>query len=332
MKTPALNEMYWLVKREFWEHRGSFVWAPIITGGVVLLLTLMSIITGEVFRARGGVHVNGIDFNMITAHMGADALDTIGKALDISILTPVLLIGIVLFVVVFFYSLNSLYDDRRDRSILFWKSLPISDRDTVLSKVACATILAPAIAIVTSVVTGLLVLVMLAITASFHGANLWQMLWTLPHPFRIATIMLSNIPLYVVWALPTVGWLMLCSAWARGKPFLWALIIPVGTGIVVSWFNLMGLFNLSDKWFWGNVVGRALLSVFPGGWIPGQLSRDVASKFGQTASDNHQILANMLDLTHNYAVLITPEFLIGAIAGVAMLAGAIWLRRWRDDN
>ncbi|HEY1588171.1 MAG TPA: ABC-2 transporter permease, partial [Rhodanobacter sp.] len=181
-----MKTFYWLVKREFWEHRGSFVWAPIITGGVVLLLTLMSIITGEVFRARGGVHVNGIDFNTITAHMGADALDTIGKALDISILTPVVLIGIVLFVVVFFYSLNSLYDDRRDRSILFWKSLPISDRDTVLSKVACATVLAPAIAIVTSVVTGLLVLVMLAITASFHGANLWQMLWTLPHPFRIA--------------------------------------------------------------------------------------------------------------------------------------------------
>ena len=88
-----MKTFYWLVKLEFWEHRGSFVWAPVITGGIVLLLTLMSIITGEVFRARGGVHVNGIDFNTITAHMGADALDTIGKALDISILTPVVLIG-----------------------------------------------------------------------------------------------------------------------------------------------------------------------------------------------------------------------------------------------
>jgi len=327
-----MKNFYWLVKREFWEHRGSFLWAPIITGGVMLVLTLMSIITAEVFRSRSGMHVNGIDFNAITAHMGADALNTVGSALDISILAPGILIGMVLFVVVFFYCLGSLYDDRRDRSILFWKSLPLSDRDTVLSKAFCATVLAPAIAIIASVVTGLLILILMALTASLHGANLWQMLWTLPHPFHVTAAMLSVIPLYVVWALPTVGWLMLCSAWARNKPFLWALIIPVGSGIVVTWFNLMGLFDLDNKWFWGNVVGRALFSVFPGGWIPGQFANEAGSKFGHAATDNHQIFAGMLDLSHNYAVIASPQFLIGAAAGVAMLAGAIWFRRWRDDS
>jgi ABC-2 type transport system permease protein len=327
-----MKTFYWLIKREFWEHRGSFLWAPVITGCIVLALTLMSIITGEVFRSRAGVNVNGIDFKAITAHMDADALTTLGKLLDITILTPAILIGIVLFVVVFFYCLGSLYDDRRDRSILFWKSLPLSDRDTVISKAFCATVLAPAIAIVVSIATGLLGLIMLAITASFHGANLWQMLWTLPHPFRVTGTMLSSIPLYLVWALPTVGWLMLCSAWARGKPFLWALIIPVGSGIIVSWFNLMGVFSLSDKWFWSNIVGRALLSLMPGGWIPGQMSHDLASRLGQTAGDNQAAFANMLSLTHNYAVLASPQFLIGAVAGLAMLTGAIWFRRWRDDS
>ena len=327
-----MKTFYWLVKREFWEHRGSFMWAPIITGGVLLLLTLMSLVTSEVLRARGGVEVNGIDFNTITAHMGPDALITIGKALDLTILLPIVLIGIVLFMVVFFYCLGSLYDDRRDRSILFWKSLPISDRDTVLSKAFCATVLVPAVAIVVSVVTGLLILIMMAIVASMHGANLWQMLWTLPHPFHITASMLSCIPLYVVWALPTVGWLMLCSAWARNKPFLWALIIPIGSGIIVSWFNLMGLFNLSDKWFWGNVVARSLLSVIPGGWIPGQLFGHGDSHFDQADGDKHQILASVLAVSHNYSVLVTPEFLVGAAAGVAMIIGAIWFRRWRDDS
>jgi ABC-2 type transport system permease protein len=173
-----MKTFYWLVKREFWEHRGSFLWAPIITGGVILLMTSDGHHHREVFRARGGVHVNGIDFNTVTSHMGPDALQTIGKALDIVILAPMMLIGIVMFLVVFFYCLGSLYDDRRDRSILFWKSLPISDRDTVLSKAFCATVLVPVIAIVTSVVTGLLIMIMMAITASLHGANLWQMLWT----------------------------------------------------------------------------------------------------------------------------------------------------------
>ena len=327
-----MKTFYWLVKREFWEHRGSFLLAPIITGGVMLVLTLMGIITSEVFRARNGVQVNGIDFNTITAHMGPDALETIGKALDLAIMSPIVLIGIVLFLVVFFYCLGSLYDDRRDRSILFWKSLPISDRDTVLSKAFCATVLVPVIAIIVSVVTGLLIMVMMAIVASMHGANLWQMLWTLPHPFHITASMLSCIPLYVVWALPTVGWLMLCSAWARNKPFLWALIIPIGSGIIVSWFNLMGLFNLSDQWFWGNVVGRSLLSVIPGGWIPGQLFDHGSSQLDLAGADGHQVFASVLAMSHNYVALVSPEFLIGAAAGVAMLAGAIWFRRWRDDS
>ncbi len=331
MKTPAWKTMYWLVKREFWENRGSFLWAPVITGGIMLLLTLMGIITAEVFRMRSGIHFNGIDFNAITAHMDTDALNTLGNAFDVSIVSPAVLIGIVMFVVIFFYCLGSLYDDRRDRSILFWKSLPIADRDTVLSKVVCATLLAPAIAVATSVVTGLLLLIMMTVTASLHGANLWQML-TLAHPFRVTANMLSMIPLYAVWALPTVGWLMLCSAWARTKPFLWALIIPVGTGIVVSWFNLMGLFSLSDRWFWGNVVGRALLSLFPGGWVPGQVAANVGEKFGHAASDNHRIVGDMLDLSHNYAALVSPSFLIGAVVGVAMLVGATWFRRWRDDS
>ena len=327
-----MKTFYWLVKREFWENRGSFLWAPIITGSVMLLLTLMGIIAGEVFRMRNGVRINGIDFNAITAHMDADALSSIGKALDVSILTPAILISIVLFVVVFFYCLNSLYEERRDRTILFWKSLPISDRDTVLSKVACATVLAPAIAIVTSVITGLLILILLAITASLHGANLWQMVWTLPHPFQVTATMLASIPVYAIWALPTVGWLMLCSAWARSKPFLWALIVPIGSGIIVSWFNLMGLFQLGDKWFWGNVVGRALLSVFPGGWIPGQMSEGMGAKIGQMGTDNRQILRDMFNLPHLYAPLLSPEFLIGATVGAAMIAGAIWFRRWRDDS
>ncbi len=326
-----MKTFYWLVKREFWEHRGSFLWAPIITGGIVLLLTFMGITTAEVFRMRSGVQINGIDFNAITAHMDAGALSTLGNALDMSILSPAILVGIVMFLVIFFYCLGSLYDDRRDRSILFWKSLPISDRDTVLSKVACATMLAPTIAVVTSIVTGLLMLMMMTITASLHGANLWQMLG-LAHPFRVVANMLGMIPLYALWALPTVGWLMLCSAWARNKPFLWALIIPVGTGTFVSWFNLMGLFSLSDRWFWGNVVGRALLSLFPGSWVPWQVPGSAAAKFGQTASDNHQIMGDMLALSHNYSALVSPQFLIGAAAGIGMLAGAIWFRRWRDDS
>ena len=59
--------------------------------------------------------------------------------------------------------------------------------------------------------------------------------------------MLAWIPVYALWALPTVGWLMLCSAWARSKPFLWAVMIPMFAGIFVSWFDLMRGFNLESR-------------------------------------------------------------------------------------
>ncbi|PWK89896.1 hypothetical protein [Fulvimonas soli] len=318
-----MKTFYWLVKREFWENRGSFLFAPVICGGVVLLLTLMGVIAGEVFRSRAGVHVSGMDFAQLRSHLDAGDLDKFSMALDITMLVPSMLIGLVLFFVVFFYCTNTLADERRDRSILFWKSLPISDRATVLSKVVSAVVVAPVIATLAGIAAGLALLVLLAIAASFHGVNLWEMLWSLPHPLRITAHLLSNLPLYVVWSLPTVGWLMLCSAWARSKQFLWALALPIGSGILVGWFGLMDLFHRGTLWYWKNIVGRLLLSVFPGGWMP-----DHALGMAMGGADASRMFVSLTD----YSLLLTPPFLIGAVAGIVMIAGAIWLRRWRVDG
>ena len=140
MKIPAWKTMYWLVKREFWEHRGGFFWAPLISGGVFLVLNLMALITGEVlgghnahFNSVGGIdfggHPGGINLN---GNIDADMLGKIGTGLDIAMYAVAGIVLMIMAVIVFFYCLGSLYDDRRDRSILFWKSLPISNRATVL--------------------------------------------------------------------------------------------------------------------------------------------------------------------------------------------------------
>jgi len=228
----------------------------------------------------------------------------------------------VLGFVVFFYCLGALYDDRRDRSILFWKSLPISDASTVLSKVVSATVLAPVIAIVVGIVVGMLQLLIVAITLSFHGVNVWQLL-VLAHPFKVMFNLIGYTPLYVLWALPAVGWLLLCSAWARNKPFLWAVALPVATGLLISWFGIMGLFNLPTTWFWRNVVQRSLFSVFPGtGSLFGGMPHNVSNIDG----------LSVLDLSTTYQLLGSPDLWIGVAAGAALLAGAIWFRRWRDDS
>ncbi|WP_158885032.1 ABC-2 transporter permease [Rhodanobacter sp. L36] len=320
-----MKTFYWLVKREFWEHKGGFLWAPVITGGIFLLLNIMTIITAEVLGAQHGINF-GASGNLrhVIDNMDAGDMSHVGMALDLAMYSAMGLIVTVLGFVIFFYCLGSLYDDRRDRSILFWKSLPISDTGTVLAKLASATLLAPMIAVVVGIVVGMLQLIILAIVLSFHGINVWQLL-VLAHPFRVMANLVGYIPIYLLWALPSAGWLMLCSAWARGKPFLWAIALPIASGLLVTWFDVMGLFHLPTGWFWSNIVGRGLLSVFPGTNIALSASHFMENHGGEPSLD-------IMNLSQTYSTLALPQMWIGIIVGVALIAAAIWFRRWRDDS
>ena len=76
------------------------------------------------------------------------------------------------------------------------------------------------------------------------------------------------IPLYALWALPAVGWLMLCSAAARSKPFLWAVMVPVLGCALVSFANAVMSLGVDVGKLWYVVAYRGLASVFPATWVP----------------------------------------------------------------
>ncbi len=329
-----------LLQREFWEHKGGFFWAPIVAGGISLLLTLMAIIVGEVAMRRAiadgqfngdsvaqvngrDVTINGLDLGELTRQIPADKMHELASGVDLSLMMASMWPFIVLTFVVFFYCLGALYDDRKDRSVLFWKSLPLSDRDTVLSKAASALLVAPVLATLAALATMLGFLVLLSGVVLMHGGNPYILLWGPGSPLSIVMHFLASIPVYALWALPTVGWLLLCSAWARSKPFLWAIMIPVFAAIFVGWFDVMQVFNLDTAWFMKNITGRALLSVVPGSWMSAISLGDLEGPEG---------LARLMSLRTTYSVLATPQLWIGAVAGIAMILGAIRLRRWRDDN
>jgi ABC-2 type transport system permease protein len=321
-----MKTFYWLMKREYWEHRGGFMWAPVITGVVFLVLNVMAIVTAEVLGARHGMAIGGNDFRLMVEHADAGDLAQIGSAMDVAMLSSMGLIGIVMGLVVLFYCLGALYDDRRDRSVLFWKSLPVSNTSTVLSKVASAALVAPVIAVLVSIACGMVQLVIYASVLSLHGLHVWQLL-SLAHPFQVIGTLLSAIPLYALWALPAVGWLMFCSAWSRNKPFLWAVAVPVVGGLMVSWFGIMGLFNLPTAWFWTHVVQRALLSVFPGSSIVFS-DHDLSAMSNVDASNPLSVLSP----GHTYGLLATPNLWIGVAVGAVLIAAAVWFRRVRDDS
>src|SRR5205085_5485732 len=115
---------------------------------------------------------------------------------------------VVMFFVLFFYCLGSLYDDRRDRSVLFWKSLPVTNLETILSKVAMATVVVPALYLAFSFLLQLAVLVLLSVVVLFHGESPMTLVWEPATPIQLWTKMLATLPIGALWSLPTVGWLM----------------------------------------------------------------------------------------------------------------------------
>jgi ABC-2 type transport system permease protein len=251
--------------------------------------------------------------------------------MDIGLLTLGFPIGIALFFVVFFYGIGALYNDRSDRSALFWKSLPISDSSTVLSKVAAATVLAPVLATFAVIALQLGFLVLMSLYALLHGINPFPLLWSPTHLVALWVKLFLMLPVNALWALPTIGWLLLCSSFARSKPFLWAVMLPIFAGVANSWIGLMNHLSLSNTWFWRHIVGRLLLSIFPGSWLDAEKLREGLEETGGMHVGVHGISPSLTFEAIGEA-LGSPDMLIGIVAGLAMIAGAVYFRRQRTES
>lgn len=328
MNTKAFG---WLLKREYWENRGGFWTAPLVTVAIFLGLNALGLVTAEVFRGKleaNGAHIQiGVPISELTRNLGDKELHMVGEGLNMAMASYSFIIQVVLFFVLFFYLLGALYDERKDRSVLFWKSLPVSDTATVLSKVASALLVAPLLAFAITVLAQLALLGMLGLYALAHGINPIRFVWGPADPMMLWAHQLAAIPVQMVWALPAVGWLLLCSCWARTKPFLWAVLVPVAFGVFNAFFSLWGLFNVPNHWYWSNVAGRLLLSLTPMSWLS---QKGIVDQISQIQSE--QDLDLLYSLHGHLQILGSLETWIGAAIGCLMIAGAIHLRRWRDES
>jgi len=325
-----------LLRREFWEHRGGFLWAPAIAGAISLLLTAVFFVIAAVAISRAdgdarimlddgtSMSINGLDLGLLATQMSAEDKAQLASGIDLTMLMSATWPYIVMMFVMFFYCLGALYDERKDRSVLFWKSLPVGDGETVLSKVVSAVVVLPVIATLVAIATMFGFLVLLSAMVLLHGGSPWELIWAPGHPFQMSLYMLAGIPVYALWALPTVGWLMLCSAWARSVPFIWALVVPVLTGAFVSMFHIMHLVNLDSVWFWKNIVGRMLLGVIP-------MTYHDYGRLEALDVEGRGVL-ELVGPVGTYSNLAQPALWIGVVAGIVMLVLATRLRRWRDEG
>ena len=193
----ASRRFYWAVRRELWEHRSIYI-APLAAAAVFLLAFLTALTISPVHRHQ---------------------------PLDVPYEFAAGLIMGTAFIVGIFYSLDALYGERRDRSILFWKSLPVSDLTTVLSKFTIPLIILPLLSFAIAVVTQF---VMLLSSAVLMGSGLsGGTLGARMSFFHMSLMLLYHIlTVHGLWYAPIYGWFLLVSAWAPRAPFVWAFLPP----------------------------------------------------------------------------------------------------------
>jgi ABC-2 type transport system permease protein len=138
-------------------------------------------------------------------------------------------IGLLVAVV---YCLDALYGERRDRSILFWKSLPVSDLTTVLSKASIPLLVLPLVTLAATVATHAVMLLASSAVLAASGTSA-ETLWRHVPFFDVSVATFAHVvAFHGLWYAPFYGWLLLVSAWAKRVPFLWATLPVVAIGVV----------------------------------------------------------------------------------------------------
>jgi ABC-2 type transport system permease protein len=200
--------MYWSIRRELWENRSTYI-APLIAAVVFLFGFMINMVA--VRRSIGA--------SLLDPAQQHDLLTTRYELSASLIMGTALIVGI-------FYSLEALYGERRDRSILFWKSLPVSDLTTVLSKLTIPLVILPLLSFAITLATQFIMLLLTSVILLGSGVNI-AALWTEVSFFHVSFVLLYHlVTVHGLWYAPLYGWLLMVSAWAPRAPFLWAFLPP----------------------------------------------------------------------------------------------------------
>jgi ABC-2 type transport system permease protein len=221
-----------------------------------------------------------------------------------------MLIILIAFLVGFFYSLEALHGERRDRSILFWKSLPVSDLTTVLAKASVPLVVLPLLVIAVVLVLHLSMLLLGLAVVSLSGADA-EMMWAKLPFFQLEVGLLYAATVMTLWHAPLYGWLLLVSGWARRATFLWA-VLPL---VAVSVFERIA-FHTAHL---GSLLGDRVYGF-------------TAKAFNLTLPDGTPVDGHFIPLTQFTPLkfLSSPGLWLGLVFAAIFLAAAVRLRRYRE--
>jgi ABC-2 type transport system permease protein len=299
-----------LLQRELWEHRSIYI-TPLV---VAILLTLAAL--------TGQVSINGMD-HMDIGIVGASNLPENARA---AVLTGIM-IGLsttfvfAMMIMTIFYALDALYAERKDRSILFWRSIPVTDFETVLSKLLIAIVVIPLVAFAMIVVTHLAVLLFSSVWIGARGGSAMHLIWGSAPFLDNWTATLIFVLALPLWLSPFIGWFLLISAFTKRSPFLVA-------------FLPFAILPLLEKMLFDSTV---FVEAFFVRSIKMPLFTDLETmerlfEDGESFAGLGDAQLSLLGLMDLGGFLSNPGFWLGLIVCGLFTSAAIYVRRYRDDS
>ncbi|HVO56918.1 MAG TPA: hypothetical protein VMT51_04395 [Dongiaceae bacterium] len=212
---PFARRLYWLVRRELWEFRSLYI-GPFAAA----VLTVIGGFFAAV-KLPGKLHA-------AAALSAADQIRIVQDPYNFA----ALLLMLATFLLSVVYCLEALYSERRDRSILFWKSQPVSDTLTVLSKAFIPLIFLPLYTFVLTVAVQIAMVLMSVVSLTLSGVGT-SLLWAgLPLLNMWTGILFHLITVHSLWYAPFFGWFLFISAYARRVPLLWATLPVLALALI----------------------------------------------------------------------------------------------------
>jgi ABC-2 type transport system permease protein len=280
--------IYWSVRRELWENR----WLYVAPAGIAAFILLV-FVAGSIRQP-----------SRVAESLAVKPADSLGALANTGVGAPMVLLMAMLLIGVF-YSLEALQTERRDRSILFWKSLPVSDTATVLSKFMVPVMVLPVLTCVLIAAAQLAMLILGGAVLLLTGSEA-RAAWA-AFPFLLWPAMAYFVAAMTLWHAPVYAGLILISAWSRRAPFLWATL-PLLVMIVVERHTFYTSYVTAFlTWRWLGFFSEAFA---------------FAGRTGQSAE-------RLPGLTPGN-FFASPGLWLGALFAAACLVAAIRLRRERE--
>jgi len=306
-----IAHQYALVRREIWEHRAVWL-TPVVVAGLMTLMLLAGYVFASAYDELIELGIVGAQNVAADEHRRA--------ALTAFLMGPTSVFIFASAVLTIFYCLDALYAERKNKSILFWRSLPVTDAETVISKLLTAVVVIPLITLAVVMVAHIINLVLTSIFISTQGGSPGYMIWQSAPAvlFDVGVAMFLMMLMLPIWFSPFIGWFLFVSAWTKRSPLLTAflplIVLPTLETII-----------LPTHLLWDAIATRfKIWPMFSG--------MDPDTFFNEEALARIEVDVRLLDFIDVGGFLASPAMWAGVIVCGIFVTAAIYVRRYRDES